>query len=187
MLAEIVEAGEDLLGGALDGMEPVATTAQDDGREQSWTPLAVGRCRAIAKPRRPQKRIMIHFAAKAEACSRNKDLAGRRPLPPAGVRAQRTLEAGAMAHRTRLLAAGIAGIALVALAPHARDLWEQSGAGERQAQRQLFIDLKNREIQCLERLASGGFAKGADVQAEIARCRALAVDPATGEVVRDPG
>jgi hypothetical protein len=92
-----------------------------------------------------------------------------------------------MAHRTKLLAAGIAGIALVALAPHARDLWEQSAEGERQAQRQLFIDLKNREIQCLERLASGGLAKGADVEAAIARCRALAVDPATGEVVKDPG
>ena len=92
-----------------------------------------------------------------------------------------------MAHRTRLLAAGIAGIVLVALAPHALDLWRQSGAGERQAQRQVFIELKNREIECLERLASGGLARGADVQAEIARCRALAVDPATGEVVRDPG
>lgn len=91
-----------------------------------------------------------------------------------------------MAHRTKLLAAGIAGIALVALTPHALDLWRDWGAAERQAQRELFIELKNREIRCLERLASGGLAKGADVEAEIARCRALAVDPATGEPARDP-
>jgi hypothetical protein len=35
VLAEIVEAREDLLGSALDGVEPVATTAQNHGRDQS--------------------------------------------------------------------------------------------------------------------------------------------------------
>ena len=94
---------------------------------------------------------------------------------------------GAMAHRNKLLAAGVGAIALVALAPHARDYWEAREAADRQEQRALFIELKNREIACLERLASGGLAKGADVQKEIARCRALAVDPATGEIARDPG
>jgi hypothetical protein len=92
-----------------------------------------------------------------------------------------------MVQRTKLLAAGIAGIALVALAPHALDLWKDQGAAERQSQREIFIELKNREIECLEQLASGGLSKGADVEVEIARCRALAVDPATGEPARDPG
>lgn len=92
-----------------------------------------------------------------------------------------------MAHRKKLLAVGFGGIALVALAPHARELWNQRAERDREAQRQLFIDLKNREIACLERLASGGLKNGADVNAEIERCRALARDPETGETVRDPG
>ena len=92
-----------------------------------------------------------------------------------------------MPHRRKLLAAGLTAIALVALAPHARDYWQKRDEAATQAQRALFIELKNREIACLERLASGGLAKGADVQAEIARCRALAVDPATGEPAKDPG
>ena len=92
-----------------------------------------------------------------------------------------------MAHRNKLLAAGIAAIALSALAPHAYRYWQESGIDARQAQRRFFIELKDREIACLERLASGGLAKDVDVKAEIARCRALAVDPATGRPVEDPG
>lgn len=88
---------------------------------------------------------------------------------------------------SKLLAAGILAIAAVALAPHASQLWEERAARQREEQRRLFIELKDREIACLERLAAGGLAKGADVQAEIARCRGLAVDPATGETVEDPG
>jgi hypothetical protein len=73
-----------------------------------------------------------------------------------------------MRHRTKLLAAGIAAIFAVALAPPALQAWQERRA---EAERMDFIAAKEREIACLERLASGGLEKGADVQAEIARCR----------------
>lgn len=92
-----------------------------------------------------------------------------------------------MAHRKKLLAAGLVGIALVAFAPHAHRLWEERAERERDARLRLFIELKDREIACLERLVAGGAANGVDVEAEIERCRRLAVDPATGEVAKDPG
>jgi|GEM_PF-4207942 len=119
---------------------------------------------------------MIHFRAKAEPCAGTGVGAGRR----------RGLDAEPMAHRKKLLTAGIAGVALVALAPHAHRLWQETRERDREAQRLLFIELKNREIACLEALVADGLPKGADVQAEIERCRRLAVDPATGEVAKDP-
>lgn len=90
-----------------------------------------------------------------------------------------------MAHRNKLLAAGLAGIAIVGLAPIARNHWEQRQARAAEEQQRLYIELKEREIACLERLAAGGLAKGANVEAEIERCRRVAVDPATGEVVKE--
>ena len=92
-----------------------------------------------------------------------------------------------MHHRKKLLAAGLVGIALVAAAPHAQRMWQASAERDRQARRQLFIELKDREIACLERLVGGGLPKGTDVEAETARCRALAVDPETGAPMVDPG
>ena len=76
-----------------------------------------------------------------------------------------------MRHRKKLLAAGVAGIALVALAPLARDAWEQRRVERIRADELEFIHAKEREIACLERLRSGGLKKGADVHREIARCR----------------
>lgn len=73
-----------------------------------------------------------------------------------------------MRHRKKLLAAGIAAIFAVALAPPALEAWQE---GREQAERLDFIAAKEREIACLERLAAGGLAKGADVEAAIARCR----------------
>ena len=92
-----------------------------------------------------------------------------------------------MVHRKALLAAGVAGILLVALAPHARQAWDERRLRAEAEQRQLYIELKEREIACLERLAASGLPKGTDVEAEIARCRRHAIDPATGETVREPG
>ncbi len=90
------------------------------------------------------------------------------------------------APRKRLLAAGIAGIVAVAAAPHARDAWLRHRLGEDEAQRRLYVALKEREIDCLERLLAGGLPEGDDVEAEIGKCRALSIDPASGEPVEGP-
>ncbi|HYG30426.1 MAG TPA: hypothetical protein VD887_09445 [Allosphingosinicella sp.] len=73
-----------------------------------------------------------------------------------------------MRHRKKLLGAGIAAIVAVAVAPPALQAWKERRA---EAERTDFIATKEREIACLERLAAGGLRKGADVQAEIDRCR----------------
>ena len=157
------------------------------------SPRLVSRSRAIARPLASQKRIMVHFCRQSGGALREQGLAAGHALPLAfadrghcGHRV-RTLVAARMAHRKKLLAAGIAAIALVALAPYARDYWNERQAAGLQAQRAQFIERKNREIACLERLARAGLAQGSDVQAEIARCRALSLDPVTGEPARDPG
>jgi len=79
-----------------------------------------------------------------------------------------------MRHRKKLLAAGIAGIAFVALAPMARQAWDERRMRDAEAEQLEFIHAKEREIACLERLQTGGLKKGADVQVEIARCRSQA-------------
>ena len=73
-----------------------------------------------------------------------------------------------MRHRKKLLATGVAGIAVVALAPYARDAWEERRLEQARLE---FIQAKDREIACLERLQQGGLKEGANVQREIARCR----------------
>lgn len=90
-----------------------------------------------------------------------------------------------MTRSKSLLAAGVAGILVGALAPEAARLWDEHRLRQAQEQRRLYIVLKEREIACLDRLAAGGLAKGADVEAEIGRCRALAADPATGAPATD--
>lgn len=92
-----------------------------------------------------------------------------------------------MTGRRKLLAAGVLAILAVALAPHARDAWRDRRLREDAAQRALYIELKEREIECLERLAASGLPKEMDVHREIDRCRRMAIDPATGEIVREPG
>ena len=91
-----------------------------------------------------------------------------------------------IAYRKTLLAAGVAGIVAVAAAPHALEAWRASRVSAQEAERQLYIQLKEREIACLERLAASGLPKEMDVNAEIERCRRLSIDPATGETVRAP-
>jgi hypothetical protein len=92
-----------------------------------------------------------------------------------------------MKHRKALLAAGVAAILGVAAIPHAQRAMEARRIAREGAQRALWIELKEKELACLERLRASGFPQGMDVGAEIERCRALAVDPATGEPVEAPG
>lgn len=92
-----------------------------------------------------------------------------------------------MTQRTKLLVAGVVAILLFALVPYARQAWRERQLRAEEAQRAVYIELKEREIACLERLAASGLPKGMDVEREIDRCRRMAVDPATGEIVKEPG
>jgi len=79
-----------------------------------------------------------------------------------------------------LLAAGVAGILVVSLAPYARQQWDARQLRAEQEQRRLYIEAKEREIACLERLL-GGVPQRKSLEAEIDRCRRLSLDPETGE------
>ena len=92
-----------------------------------------------------------------------------------------------MKHRKTLLAAGVAAVLGVAAIPHAQRATEERRIAREGAQRALWIELKEKELACLDRLRASGFPEGMDVGAEIGRCRALAIDPATGEPVKAPG
>lgn len=78
----------------------------------------------------------------------------------------------------RLLAGGISAILLVAVAPHAVDAWRERERDRRLEQEliehQRFIEAKDREIACFERLKAGGIRDGMNVKAEIERCRRTA-------------
>lgn len=80
---------------------------------------------------------------------------------------------------------GVAAIVAAALAPHALDAWRSYRLERLQEERLRFIALKDREIACLEILASG-LRPGVDVEAEVERCKRLAVDPETGDYARLP-
>ena len=92
-----------------------------------------------------------------------------------------------MKHRKLLLAAGIAAICGVAAIPHVQRAIEERRIAREGAQRALWIELKEKELACLDRLRASGLPEGMDVAAEIERCRALAIDPATGAPVEAPG
>jgi hypothetical protein len=92
-----------------------------------------------------------------------------------------------MRHRKKLLAAGVASVIGVAALPHARQALEERRIARDGAQRALWIELKEKELACLERLQASGLPEGLDVGKELDRCRALAIDPATGETVKAPG
>ncbi|HEY0014078.1 MAG TPA: hypothetical protein VGB79_14645 [Allosphingosinicella sp.] len=92
-----------------------------------------------------------------------------------------------MRHKKTLLAAGVAAIVGVAALPYARQALEERRIARDGAQRALWIELKEKELACLERLQASGLPKGMDVGKELDRCRALAIDPATGEAVKAPG
>lgn len=83
-----------------------------------------------------------------------------------------------------LLAAGVIAILAVALLPYARDAWQSYRLERMEEERQRFIALKEREIACLERLAERGLRPGVGVEAEIDRCKRLAIDPETGDYAK---
>jgi hypothetical protein len=92
-----------------------------------------------------------------------------------------------MRHRKKLLAAGVAAIVGVAAIPYAQKIAEERRIAREGVQRALWIELKERELDCLERLMASGLPAGMDVAREIDRCRSLAIDPATGGAVKAPG
>lgn len=92
-----------------------------------------------------------------------------------------------MRHRKKLLAVGVGAIVLVGAAPFAQRMWEEHRIARDGEQRALWIELKEQELDCLERLQAGGLPSAMDVDKEIARCRRLAIDPATGRPVEAPG
>lgn len=91
-----------------------------------------------------------------------------------------------MKREAKLLAVGILGIAAVAGAPYARDAWREHQRDREREQVDRYIELKGRQIACLEQLRASGLPKGMDVMAEIERCRRLAIDPDTGVEVKGP-
>jgi hypothetical protein len=93
----------------------------------------------------------------------------------------------AVRHRGALLAAGVAAIVGVAAIPYARDALDARRIAREGEQRALWIEFKEKELNCLERLQASGLPDGMDVGKEIERCRSLAIDPATGKTVQAPG
>jgi hypothetical protein len=88
--------------------------------------------------------------------------------------------------RKWLLLAAILGIFAVAFAPYARRAWEERRMRAEQAGQERYVELKEKEIGCLERLAASGLPGEMDIEAEIERCRALSIDPQTGEPAVPP-
>ena len=70
----------------------------------------------------------------------------------------------------RLAAAGVAAILATAAAPHALDAWRDRRLHQEQVRQQRIVEVKQREIACLERLGAR-LRPGMDVEAEIAACR----------------
>jgi hypothetical protein len=91
-----------------------------------------------------------------------------------------------MRHRKKLLVAGVAAVVGVAAVPYVQGVLEERRIAAEGDQRALWIELKEKELDCLERLQASGLPEGMDVGKEIDRCRALAIDPATGEAVKAP-
>lgn len=78
--------------------------------------------------------------------------------------------------RLLLIALGVTGSVAVALAPHARRAIQARDLRAEQKAYADYIAAKEREIECLERLAASGLPKSMDVQAELERCRAITGD-----------
>jgi hypothetical protein len=88
--------------------------------------------------------------------------------------------------RKWLLLAALLGILAVAFAPHARRAWQERRMRAEQARQERYVEMKEKEIGCLERLAASGLPKGIDIEAEIERCRALSIDPQTRQPAVPP-
>lgn len=91
-----------------------------------------------------------------------------------------------MKHRRKLLAAGVAGIAAVAAVPYAMEAWRERTIRDDAAQAALWVDHKQKELDCLDRLVASGLPKGMNVEAEIQRCRQLMIDGETGRPIEPP-
>jgi hypothetical protein len=92
-----------------------------------------------------------------------------------------------MKHRRKLLAGAVGAILAVAAAPFAQRAWEDRRIARDGEQRALWIELKEAELDCLERLQAKGLPPTAKIDAEIEACRRLAIDPTTGKTVEAPG
>lgn len=79
--------------------------------------------------------------------------------------------------RALLLGFGLFGILAVALAPYARDAWAERRMRAEQERQERVIAAKEKEIECLERLAASGLPREMDVEAEIERCRSFGANP----------
>jgi hypothetical protein len=88
-------------------------------------------------------------------------------------------------HRKTLLALGIIGIVAVAAPPQVRRVLEDRRIARDGEQRALWIELTRLQLDCLERLQAA-LPQDVDMEKELARCQALAIDPATGEPVKAP-
>lgn len=73
-----------------------------------------------------------------------------------------------------MLAGGVAAIFAAALAPYAGDAWREHQLRRHQAEQHRIIEEKQREIECLDRLAAKDPGAIRDVGAEIERCRTAA-------------
>lgn len=91
-----------------------------------------------------------------------------------------------MRHRKTLLALGVLGTLAVAAPPQVRRMVEDRRIARDGEQRALWIELTRRQLDCLERLQAWGLPEGMDVERELERCQALAIDPATGAPVKAP-
>lgn len=83
----------------------------------------------------------------------------------------------------KLLVAAVVLVIAKDAVPYGIDAWQTHRLEQR---RQRFIALKDREIQCLERLLKGGVDKAGEVERRIAACKAQAIDPETGRAAAFP-
>ena|SRR5215217_2991355 len=91
-----------------------------------------------------------------------------------------------MRHRKKLLALGVAGIVAVAAAPYALEAWREREVRDDAAQAALWVDRKQQQLACLDRIVASGLPKGMNVEAEIMRCRQLMIDAETGKAIEPP-
>ncbi len=83
----------------------------------------------------------------------------------------------------RLLIVAVVLVVAKDAVPYGLNAWEDYRFEQR---RQRFMALKEREIVCLDRLIKSNIPKGVDVQPQIDRCKALAIDPETGTYATFP-
>ncbi len=80
----------------------------------------------------------------------------------------------------KLLVAAVVLVIAKDAVPYGIDAWQRHRLEQ---SRQRYFALKDREIQCLERLLKGGVEKAGEVERRIAACKQLGIDPETGRPV----